>query len=179
MRPAIFFDRDGTLIEDRGYINSINEVVFYPQTFESLLLLQCNYLLFIITNQSGIGKSITSQSDVNNVNSYIINCLKEKNIYIEQLYCCPHTTQDNCLCKKPSAYFIQQAQKDFNLNLKGSYIIGDHPSDVMCGINANMQPIYVLTGHGEKHLHELNIKVPIAGNIADATNYILSSRTIY
>ena len=70
--PAIFLDRDGTLIDDVGYIQHSSEVSFYPFTFEALSLLQEHFLLFIITNQSGIAKGITTESEVSAVNNYIV-----------------------------------------------------------------------------------------------------------
>jgi histidinol phosphatase-like enzyme len=106
--PAIFLDRDGTMIDDVGYIKQASEVKFYPFTIEALNLLQEYFLLFIITNQSGIATGIITEKQV----------------------------------------------KD---DLSQSFIIGDHPSDVECGINAGITPVYVLTGHGDKHKNETSI----------------------
>jgi D-glycero-D-manno-heptose 1,7-bisphosphate phosphatase len=171
--PAIFIDRDGTLIDDVGYIKHPSEVSFYPFTFEALTLLQEKFLLFIITNQSGIAKGITTETEVSLVNKYILDVLKEHDIVINTLFCCPHKSEDNCGCKKPKTQFIEKACQLCNIDLNQSFIIGDHPSDVQCGLNAGITPVYLLTGHGEKHQNELNNNTIIFNNILEAAKYIL------
>lgn len=172
-RPAIFLDRDGTLIDDVGYIKQTSQVSFYPFTFEALSLLQEHFSLFIITNQSGIAKGITTEKEVSNINKYIIQTLHKQGIVICDFFCCPHNSEDNCECKKPKTYFIEKAQQSYNIDLSRSYIIGDHPSDIQCGLNAGILPIYLLTGHGKKHKDELNNKTVICTNLLEASKYIL------
>lgn len=172
--PAIFLDRDGTIIEDLGYLQNSQDVNFFPETFPTLFRLQERFLLFIISNQSGISLGKTTASEVQQVNDYVVETLKSKGILITQVFCCPHASEDNCICRKPKPYFIHQAAELYNLNLNDSYIIGDHPSDVECGLNAGLEPIYVLTGHGEKHKNELNSECIICKNISEASKYILS-----
>lgn len=172
---AIFLDRDGTIIKDVGYLKNPQDVEFFPETFTNLLKLQERFLLFIITNQSGISKGITSANEVKLVNNYLVDVLKSKGIIISHVYCCPHSSDENCICKKPKPYFINLAAGLYNLNLRDSYIIGDHPSDVECGLNAGITPIYVLTGHGEKHKNELNSDCIITENIIEASKYILDT----
>ena len=171
--PAVFIDRDGTLIDDVGYIKQLSEVSFYPYTFEALSILQEHFLLFIITNQSGIAKGITTEKEVSDVNNYIINNLKEHEVVIYDVFCCPHKNEDNCECKKPKTLFIEKACKLYNIDLSQSFIIGDHPSDVQCGINAGITPVYLLTGHGIKHQNEINSDTVICSNILEASKYII------
>jgi D-glycero-D-manno-heptose 1,7-bisphosphate phosphatase len=173
--PAIFLDRDGTIIEDVGHVKHLSDVVFYPYTIESLRLLGRDHLLFIITNQSGIAKGIVTEAAVTEVNSYILDYLKSQGINITELYYCPHKTEDNCHCKKPSPYFIFEAARLHNIDLRKSFIIGDHPSDVLCGINAGLKPLYVMTGHGAKHKPELDSDVLIFDDLLGSTKYILST----
>lgn len=172
--PAIFLDRDGTMIDDAGYIKHASEVKFYPFTFKALDLLQEHFLLFIITNQSGIAKELITEKEVADVNRYILNTLKEQGIVIYDVFICPHKKEDNCECKKPKTYFIEKARQLYNIDLSKSYIIGDHPSDVQCGINAGITPVYLLTGHGNKHKNEIDKDTIIFGNILEATKYITS-----
>jgi len=171
--PAIFLDRDGTIVEDRGYIKDPLDMVFYPESFKALSILQEHFLLFIITNQSGISKRLITESEVKEVNKYLIETLKARDIVIFDIFYCPHKSEDNCNCKKPNPYFINKAAELYNLNLASSYIIGDHPSDVKCGLNAGVQPIYLLTGHGRKHKDELTHDVKICENILDAATYVI------
>jgi D-glycero-D-manno-heptose 1,7-bisphosphate phosphatase len=171
--PAIFLDRDGTLIDDVGFIKHKSEVIFYSFTFEALSMLQEHFLLFIITNQSGIAKGITTEKEVSEVNNYILKKLKEQDIVIYDTFCCPHKTEDNCDCKKPKTYFINKAQQLYNIDMSRSYIIGDHPTDVQCGLNAGITPIYILSGHGQKHIDEISRETVISNNILEASKYII------
>ena len=173
--PAIFLDRDGTIIEDNGHIYKTSDVIFYPHIFKALELLQKHYLLFVITNQSGISKGLISESDVQGVNKYITETLKTKGIAIFDTFYCPHKNEDNCNCKKPKPYFIKKAAQLYNVDLTRSFIIGDHPSDVECGINAGVTPIYLLSGHGNKHKDELLFNSKICNNLSDAAKFIMST----
>jgi len=172
-RSAIFLDRDGTIIEDHGYIKDPLDIVFYPASFKALSILQKHFLLFIITNQSGISKGFTTAGEVAEVNNYLVGILKARNIDIYDIFCCPHRSEDNCDCKKPNPYFIKKAAELYNLNLADSFIIGDHPSDVKCGLNAGVKPIYLLTGHGRNHKDELENDIKICESILDAANYVI------
>jgi len=172
--PAIFLDRDGTIIEDMGDIKQASEVQFYPFTFKALDLLQEHFLLFIITNQSGIAKGIVTVKEVEEVNNHILNTLKKQGIAIYDSFCCPHKSEDNCECKKPKTYFIEKARQLYNIDLNQSFNIGDHPSDVQCGINAGITPIYVLTGHGEKHKNKIKKETIVCNNIMEAAKYLTS-----
>ena len=172
--PALFLDRDGTIIEDNGYLKDPADIVFYPETFQALDVLQNHFLLFIITNQSGISKKITTARQVEKVNNRLLELLKARGITIYDLFCCPHQTSDNCQCKKPNPYFINKAATSYNLDLGASYIMGDHPSDVYCGVYSGVKPIYLLSGHGKKHQHELNEEFITCNNVLDASNYILN-----
>lgn len=173
--PAIFLDRDGTIIKENGYIDKTLNVEFFPYTYKSLELLQKHFLLFIITNQSGISRGLISESDVQEVNKYITETLKTKGITIFDTFYCPHRNEDNCNCKKPGPYFLYKAAQLYNLDLMKSYMIGDHPSDVECGINAGVTPIYLLSGHGKKHKDELIFNSKICNNLSDASKYIIST----
>ena len=169
MHSAVFLDRDGTIIRDVGHINNSLLVEFYPFTFTALKKLQMHFLLFIITNQSGISKGIVTEDDVIMVNNYIMERLKLSNIIVHDIFYCPHKSEDNCDCKKPSPFFIYQAADLYNIDLSTSFMVGDHPSDVECAINAGVTPIYLLTGHGTKHQSEVSNSVNVCGNIMEAS----------
>lgn len=177
-KPAIFFDRDGTLIDDKGYLTQISQVEFYPETFVALELLKDKFDFFIITNQSGIGKGICTPEEVEAVNQFVVDELAMKGFIIRELYSCPHKTEDNCQCKKPSPWFIEQAIAKYNIDTQNSWIIGDHASDLDCGKNAGIRSVYVLTGHGEKHLPEIDPAYPVCKNILEAAKLILTEMHI-
>lgn len=173
--PAIFLDRDGTIIEDKGHINNILDVEFYPYTIKALQNLQEHFLLFIITNQSGVSKGLISENEVKEVNQHLVGTLKTRGITIFDVFYCPHKNEENCDCKKPKPYFIHHAARLYNVDLTRSFMVGDHPSDIQCGINAGVTPIYLLSGHGRKHRDELNADLKICKDLSEASKYIVST----
>ncbi len=173
-QSAVFLDRDGTIIEDVGHINDSSFVRFYAYTSEALKKLGEHYVLFIITNQSGVSKGIITEKEVIAVNNYIVNTLRLSDIMIQDTFYCTHKNEDRCRCKKPSPFFIHRAAEVYDIDLNSSFIIGDHPSDIECGLNAGVTPIYLLSGHGKKHLDELKYTVQICHNILEASQLILS-----
>ncbi len=154
-RPALFLDRDGTIIEDRGHIDRIEQVEFYPFAVDALKMLHEKYLLFIVTNQSGISLGEISGEGAAVVNDHVSSVLRSHGITIQQTYCCVHTRDENCPCIKPKPYFIHKADRDYGIDIAASYTIGDHPHDVEFGYAAGAMGLYVLTGHGHKHAGEL------------------------
>lgn len=179
MNRAVFFDRDGTIIKDRGHINDIKDIVFYKYTFDCLKELQKNFLLFIITNQPGVAKGLINVDSLNTIHSNIHHKMSDNGIDIKEIYCCPHRKEDNCLCRKPKTLFIDYAKDKFSIDLKNSYIIGDHPSDIELAIRIKANGIYLLTGHGQKHFCELDFhqkqKIRICSSLKTATQTILKS----
>jgi len=151
MHKAVFLDRDGTINEDAGYICSADKLIFIPLAIRALRILQERFQLFIITNQSGIGKNIFSEEDFIQFNSYFNSILKNNGINIKHIYYCPHTKEDNCICHKPSTYYLKRAKDEHNIDLLNSYIVGDHPHDIEMAKKVGAKSVYLLTGHGEKH----------------------------
>ena len=127
------------------------------------------YTKLLRTNQSGIAKGITTENEVSDVNNYIVKTLKEHDVVIYDIFYCPHKTEDNCECKKPKTYFIHKAHQLYNIDLSRSFIIGDHPSDIQCGLNTGITPIYLLTGHGQKHQNEISQEIVICSNLLEAS----------
>jgi D-glycero-D-manno-heptose 1,7-bisphosphate phosphatase len=174
MNKAIFLDRDGTLIEDVGHIKHPRQIYFFPDVFRALNSLPKEFLLFIITNQTGIAKGQLKTEEVNEVNEALVNRFREESIIIQDVFVCPHAKEDNCSCRKPNPYFLLKSAEKYNLDLTNSYMIGDHPEDVYCAEKAGLTGIYLLTGHGLRHLHEFSTSPLIRANILDAANYINS-----
>ena len=171
---AVFLDRDGNMIHDCGAITSKEQVIFYDGVFTSLKKLQdLGYKLFVISNQMCIATNDATVEEVNKVNDYIAQELQKHNINICEWYICPHHSEDNCQCRKPKTHFIDQAVKDYNLNLAKSFIIGDHPSDVLTAKDNDMTGLYVLTGHGALHLPELDANELVFHNLNTAVDWIV------
>ncbi len=173
-QAAVFLDRDGTIIEDRGHLADPSEVVFFPETFMALALLQKQYRLFIVTNQSAVAKGCLSMGAVQRVNQHITAVLSEKGIEITDTYVCPHRRDDGCACIKPNSFFLEKAATDHDIDLRRSFSVGDHPCDVQLAAKAGGEGIYILTGHGQKHLHELAPEVTVLPNIKSAADWILA-----
>jgi len=136
-RKALFLDRDGIINVDHGYVSKIEDFEFSDGIFELLhLFLDNGYLLFIITNQSGIGRGYYSGDSYEKLTSWMLARLSEQNIAISGVYHCPHTPEELCRCRKPDTGMIDQALAWFPIDLKHSWMIGDKPSDIELAHNA-------------------------------------------
>ena len=175
-RPAVFLDRDGTIIEDRGDLCYPSQVVFFRDTVSSLRRLSDHFTLFIVTNQSGVAKGTISMKDVERVNAFVSLYLAKHGVPIAATYVCPHERMSGCRCIKPNSYFLKEAERDFGIDIGKSFAIGDHPHDVHFATRAGATGIYVLSGHGMKHREELSTNTFIADGIRDATAQILEQK---
>ncbi|TFG09111.1 MAG: HAD-IIIA family hydrolase [Promethearchaeota archaeon] len=155
---AIFLDRDGTLNEDKGYVHKVEDFALLPGVIEGLKLLKNEFIFIIITNQSGIGRGYYTVDDLHAFNKLLIEALDKEAIEIKKLFFCPHIPEDKCECRKPNTHFIDLSTNEYNIDLKNSWVIGDHPSDASLGINAGCNTAYLLTGHGPEHYEELEEK---------------------
>jgi len=173
MNPAVFLDRDGTIVEDVGVVSRPNQLVFLPRAVEALRLLGRYFRLFIVTNQSGVAHGTVSHEQILNVHRHLLNELRRQGVHIERVFYCPHDRQDGCACIKPKPHFLDVARREHNIDLSASYAIGDHPHDVDFATNGGATGIYVLTGHGQKHRGELASEARVADDLWDAARMIL------
>jgi histidinol-phosphate phosphatase family protein len=155
LRPAVFLDRDGTVIEDRGVLGEPSDVAFFPDTVDALRRLQGRFLLFLVTNQPGVARSVITLNDVERVNALVLSHLAEHGITVTAVYVCPHERSDGCRCIKPNPYFLHKAAEEYGVDLQRSFTIGDHPHDVEFARAVGARGIYVRTGHGGKHLADV------------------------
>ena len=172
-RGAVFLDRDGTIIEDRGHLSDPEEVHLLPNTVEALQNLQEQYLLFVVSNQSGVAKGLITLDDVQRINQHLADLLMQNGIFIKEWYVCPHSRPDNCECIKPNPYFLHRAADQYGISLPHSFVIGDHPHDVITADNAGATGLYVRTGHGSHHLDELSAGQLVFEDIGEAAGWIL------
>lgn len=173
-RAGLFLDRDGTLIEDFGHLRSQSQVKFIPGTMEALKRLELEFILFIITNQPGVADGTLTLSDVAMVNNYIIECLADAGIRIRDVYVCPHRRENGCLCIKPKPYFLHQAACKWDIDLSLSVVVGDHPHDMELARNVGGCGVYVLTGHGHRHLNELPPEQLVVPRLKEAADWIFA-----
>lgn len=174
MNKAIFLDRDGTLVVDIGYVHKVEDFELQPGV-EGLKKLK-DFKLFIVSNQSGIGRGHFKEEEMHIYNNHLLEELKKQDIAIEKVYFCPHHPNEGCDCRKPSQKFVKDAEKEFSLDLSKSWVIGDMIFDVGLAKNCGCKSVSVLTGWGVKHLDEIRKLQPdyIAANIDQAADYILS-----
>lgn len=173
MNRAVFLDRDGTINEDVGDFCSQEKLIFIPRAIEALKILEERFLLFIITNQSGIRKNLFSEEEFSQFTKYFEAFLRNEGVTIMHTYYCPHTKEENCICRKPNPYFLKQAEKDYDIDLKNSYVLGDHPYEVEMAHRVGAGSVYLLTGHGKKHREELSLKPDfIATDLYEASVWI-------
>jgi len=137
MNKSIFLDRDGTLIFDEDYLADPTKVTLMPGAVEALCEFRnSGYMLIIISNQSGIGRGMFSEQDMEVVNQKVAELFKAKGIEFDAVLICPHAPEDNCECRKPSPKLLLDAAETFNIDLANSAMIGDKLSDAQCGIAA-------------------------------------------
>jgi len=172
-RKAVFFDRDGTLIEEVNFLSRVEDLRLFPPTFESLRRLKDNgYLIIVITNQSGIGRGIYDRSAMEAIHLEMQHLLEGM---IDGFYFCPHLPTDGCECRKPNTAMIEAAKSDFAIETEGSWFVGDKSSDVATGQNANIGTILVLTGYGMEHREIFDIGATfVAADLIEAVDHILA-----
>lgn len=175
LRPAIFLDRDGTLMEDVDYCNRPEDVRIFPQTTPSLLQLsQAGFLLVLITNQSGIGRQIITPEEYQAVHQEFLRQIAPATL--DGHYFCPSLPDAQDTRRKPAPGMVLEAANDLPIDLPRSWFIGDKEIDVQCGHNARIRSILVRTGYGETHhLAKQSIADFVANSIAEATTHILES----
>ncbi|MFX1365638.1 MAG: D-glycero-alpha-D-manno-heptose-1,7-bisphosphate 7-phosphatase [Promethearchaeota archaeon] len=152
---VIILDRDGTLIEDKNYAYQIKDFKLLLGVIEGLKLLSNQFLFFIVTNQSGIGRGFYTTQDFHKFNNHLLEILKKEKINILETYFCPHLKEHNCECRKPKTKFAKEIISEFNVDITRSWMIGDHPLDIEFGINAGSKTVFLRTGHGNEHINDL------------------------
>lgn len=148
-RKAIFLDRDGTLNFDHGYVHRLEDFQFFKNVGKTLKALQdLNYLLVIVTNQSGIGRGYFSEEEFLKLTEWMDWSLQEDfGVVLDGIYYCIHKPEENCPCRKPKPEMLLQAIKDLNIDPSYSFIIGDKFEDLLAGENAKVKhKILVTTG---------------------------------
>ena len=141
---VIFLDRDGTIIKDTGYPHNNNEMYFLPHSFDGLKKMkELGYVLFIITNQSGVSRGLFTESDYYNFTNHLLAELQKNGIEIEDVFQCFHTPENNCNCRKPNTGMVNKLLNENNIDLNKSFTIGDKKSDIDFGKNISTNTILI------------------------------------
>lgn len=132
MSHAIFLDRDGVINQERkDYVKNLSEFLILDGVADAIDLLRKNdYLIIIITNQSAINRGLLSVEMLNEIHKHLHDYLKSKGTYIDAIYFCSHTPEENCSCRKPKPGMILQAANDYKIDLTKSCMIGNSSTDM-------------------------------------------------
>lgn len=154
-RPAIFLDRDGTLIEDVDYLSDPKDIRIIPGVVEGLARLeQAGFARVIVTNQSGVGRGMITLAQLDRIHDEMSRLFSEQGVTFDAIYSCPEVPIGNSEAevehedRKPGPGMLKQAARDLGLNLVASWMIGDKLSDVLAGYNAGCRSIRLRTGKG-------------------------------
>ncbi len=180
MKPAVFLDRDGVLIEERNYLHRVEDVAFLPGVAAALKRLSdAGLKLFIVSNQSGVGRGYFTLADVERVNEHLCRELARDGVRLEKIYIAPEAPGQPGRGRKPSPQFLFDARDEFKLNLTESFMVGDKLIDLECGWNAGVKKsILVRTGYGAK-LERASVeklkRAMVVDDLTGAAEWILSS----
>jgi D-glycero-D-manno-heptose 1,7-bisphosphate phosphatase len=132
-RPAVFLDRDGTIIDDKGFLNDIGQIEILPTVVDALRLLrERGYATVIVSNQSGVARGYFDDEAVRTVNAEIARRLANDGVAIDAWYWCSHY-DEGCACRKPAPGLVHRAVQEHGLTLEGGAMVGDRGSDVALG----------------------------------------------
>ena len=163
MKKAIFLDRDGTINVEKDYIYKSEDLVFEEGTIEALKTFKnLEYILIVVSNQSGIARGYFTEEDLNIFNNNMNEILKKNGVEITEFYCCPHHPngigeyKKVCECRKPNNKMIEDAIKKYNIDREKSYMVGDKISDIEAGFKSNLKTVLVKTGYGLKDMEKID-----------------------
>ncbi len=179
LRPAVFLDRDGTIAEEVGYLNHATRFRMFPFVAAVVRRLSESGLpVIVVTNQSGVGRGYFPESLVHTVNELMTQQLAKAGARIDAIYYCPHTSAENCRCRKPKTGMLERAAKEHALDVQRSFVVGDRYGDIELARNARARSILVRTGYGEGELAWHGAKWPlqpdfVAQDLMQAADWIL------
>ena len=184
MKKAVFLDRDGTINEDVNYLNHPDQIKLIFGSAEGIRLLNENgFTVVVITNQSGVARGIISEENLPLIKNRLSSLLEEKGAKIDGYYYCPHYPDGKvekysfkCDCRKPEPGMLKKAAEDLDIELKGSYVVGDKACDIKLGKNVGAVSIMVKTGYGEFEAENCEPYPDYtADNLFDAAQWIIKN----
>jgi D-glycero-D-manno-heptose 1,7-bisphosphate phosphatase len=187
LRPAVFLDRDGTMIHDVGYLRRLDDLRWFPSTVDAVRLLnRAGFLVFVVTNQSGIGRGAIAPEFVPVVHAHMAGTLEAGGARVDGWFFCPHHPRAEvemyravCGCRKPQPGLIRQAEAQHAIDLPRSFVIGDKSIDVGLGVAVGARGILVRTGYGEDTVQAHGGQIPgaafVAADLMEATSWLLGA----
>jgi len=189
---AVFLERDGTINEEDGYMDSLDKLKIIHGAYEAIKLInESGMKAVVISNQAGVARGLFTEDFVKITNEHLQTALRQKEAYIDNFYYCPHHPTEGigiylqqCNCRKPAPGMLLQAAQDLNIDLTRSYFVGDSFRDMEAAKKAGVKGILVKTGYGQDLLQddgpnrETAEAKPdfIAADILEAVKWILKDR---
>lgn len=184
MKRAVFLDRDGTLLEEAGYLDRLERLVFFPYSVDAVRLLNRHgFAVVIVTNQAGIARGIFKESFVAEAHQHITERLRDGGARIDGFYYCPHHPEavvpelrQTCRCRKPQPGMLERAAADLDLDLARSFVVGDRWHDLEAGQAVGARGVLVRTGYGRTEEANATARVQpaaITDNLIEAVSWIL------
>ncbi len=169
MTRALFLDRDGVVIEEKHYLHRPEDVVILPRVGPSLRqAAKAGFGLFMVTNQSGVGRGYYTLEDVERVHRHLVDLLAKEGVELTRIYVAPEAPDQPSRGRKPSPQFLLDAQQEYKLDLAASYLVGDKLSDLECGWNAGVKKCFLVrTGYGAQTEREEGAKLGRAVVVED------------
>jgi D-glycero-D-manno-heptose 1,7-bisphosphate phosphatase len=153
-RPAVFLDRDGTLVEEVPYLHDPARVVLVGGVGALAAVAAAGYALVVVTNQAGVARGLYDEAAVDAVHRRLAELLAGAGVWLDAVLHCPHHPQGTvpgyarrCRCRKPGPGMLEAAAERLGLDLAASFMIGNHPTDAGAAVAAGVTPLYVTTGH--------------------------------
>jgi D-glycero-D-manno-heptose 1,7-bisphosphate phosphatase len=155
-KPALFLDRDGTLIEDRDFLSRVGDISFIPGAFRAIRNAnESSIPVVLISNQSGIARGLFKESTLEKIHFAVSEQVRNSGGRIDAIYYCPHHPEGavreyrlDCDCRKPKPGLLLHAAADLGIDLNRSVMIGDSLRDIAAGNSAGCRSVLVLTGNG-------------------------------
>jgi len=160
-RSVVFVDRDGVINEDRGYeyVKSWDEFVFIPGVKETFARLEEQGVpVIVVSNQSCVGKGLVTAGQVEEIHERMAEEIERAGGRVLGVYVCPHTDEDECVCRKPSPGMLIQAAGDFGVDLRRSFVVGDSVRDLEAGRQVGARTVLVLSGKGRQELDKARLQ---------------------
>ena len=180
-RPAVFLDRDGTIIEDPGYLHEPGKVKLLAGAADAVRRLNEHGLLAItVTNQSGIARGLYTVAEYSAVQRRMVELLEGHGAHLDGAYFCPHHPRFTgpCECRKPGSRLFLEAQDALDIDFSRSWWVGDRLSDVQPALALNGHGILVATGEGNLHHGQARaLGVMVVADLQEAANEILRLKT--
>jgi D-glycero-D-manno-heptose 1,7-bisphosphate phosphatase len=184
MSAAVFLDRDGTIVEEGGYLDRIDRLVLFPWSVDAVRILnRAGLPVVIVTNQAGVARGMFTEDVVRDLHDHLAGRFANGGARVDGFYYCPHHPEASveryrlrCECRKPAPGMLRRAARELGLDLARSYVVGDRWIDVQMGAAAGARGLLVRTGYGASEARQApqgTVAAAVVETLMDAVGWIL------